>query len=203
MTLETALAEIKEFWPKEEPFPFGQSDNTPHLERLQTEFGIPFPQSVQEYVTRYAPATDFYFDTVGNPMCVYGVDNLKLEQDGYHYNSVKKEVISGWPAAYFMIGDEGADPVLVDLANPEAGVQRLSHGAGKWDVGEILGATLGQFLLCAAAQHHALNNFEEDPIVDDERGFCLAPNAAAWYFKNMKVWAGNCYPEWCSGFDNA
>lgn len=135
-------------------------------------------------------------------MCVYGVDNLKHRQDGYNYNPVKNEAINGWPDSHFIIADEGSDPVIIDLAETRNGIQRLTHGAGSWDYGEILADTFGQFLLCCAAQHHAINNFEEDPFIDDEKGFNLADNAAKWYFENMKIWAGNYYDVWCSDFDN-
>lgn len=202
MTMETALTEIKKFWKGKEPFPFGLSDNTQHLERLKTEFNFSIPHVVEDYAKNYAPIVDFWFDTVGNPMCIYGVENLKHSQGGYNYNTVKKETISDWPDSYFLFADEGADPVIIDLTKPKDGIQRLMHGAGNWNYGEILADTFGQFLLCCAAQHHAINNFEQDPFIDDNNGFNLADNAAKWYFKNMKVWAGNYYEVWCYDFDN-
>jgi hypothetical protein len=43
-------------------------------------------------------------------------------------------------------------------------------------------------VLCSAALHHALSNFEGEGIVDDDNGFCLAQGAAKWYFpKNEKM----------------
>ena len=58
-------------------------------------------------------------------------------------------------------------------------------------------------MLCSAALHHALTAFEHPHIIDDERGFNLAPQAAAWLFPRMKAWAEPHYAAWCSAFDNA
>lgn len=113
---------------------------------------------VHDYIKSFAPSKDFFFDTVGNPMCVYGINNLKYKQDGYSYNPVKKEAIENWKKSFFIFADEGADPVIIDLNAIEDGIQKLIHGTGNWNNGEIVADTFGQFILCSAAQHHALNN---------------------------------------------
>lgn len=202
MELEAALIAIQSFWNKNTTFPFEKKDNRNHLERIESEFGHPFPQMVREYIGHYAPVERFSFDTVGNPVDVYAISDLKFHQEGYNYNPVKKEAIEGWDNHYFIFADEGADPVIIDLRQPENGIQLLIHGTGSWDYGDVIADSFGQFLVCSAARHHALNSFEEDPIVDDETGFNLADNAAKWYFKNMKNWAGDYYESWCSVFDN-
>ena len=202
MTLEAAISEIKSFWNKDEPFPFGRSDNRDHIDRLNAEFGVAIPTGLQDYVKNFVPLEDFYFDTVGNPMRIYGIDNLRYKQEGYNYNPVMKAVIEDWKNSLFIFADEGADPVIIDFDNLDDGIQKLVHGSGNWDHGETIADTFGQFLLCSAAQHHALNNFEEDPIIDDSNGFNLADDAATWYFKNMKNWAGKYYQAWCAVFVN-
>lgn len=202
MTLENALIEIRSFWNEGEDFPFGESKNNHHIDRLEEEFSVILPDNLKNYVKDFAPAKDFYFDTVGNPMCIYGIENLKFKQNGYNFNPVKNAEIENWNKGFFLFADEGADPVIIDFDNLEEGIQKLMHGAGSWDNGEIVADTFGQFLLCSAALHHALNSFEEESIIDDEDGFNLADEAAEWYFKNMKKWAGDYYDEWCSVFDN-
>ena len=202
MTLDAALTETNKFWPTKEHFPFGQSDNTSHLERIKTEFSVSIHGMVLDYFKSFAPEKDFYFETVGNPICVYGIDNLKYKQDGYSYDPVKREFIEDWKSSFFIFADEGADPVIIDLAKIEDGIQKLFHGTGSWDSGEIIADSFGQFLLCSAAQHHVLTSFGGDPIIDDDNGFNLKENAAKWYFKNMKNWAGSYYEAWCSIFDN-
>lgn len=202
MKLEIALDHIKKFWINDKIFPFGQSNNSNHIERLQTELGILIPDIVQDYIQNYAPSQDFWFDTFGNPMRVYGIDNLKYKQLGYNYNPVKNEIIEGWKNSFFIFADEGADPFIIDFNEIGDGIKRLISGVGSWDNGEVIADTFGQFLLCSAAQHHAFNSFEDDPVIDNDKGFNLADNAAKWYFKNMKNWAGDYYKEWCSVFDN-
>ncbi|WP_143069850.1 hypothetical protein [Hymenobacter actinosclerus] len=156
-----------------------------------------------DYLNRVAPAEDVYFDTVGNPLELYGLSRLGARQDGYRWNSVTQQPIPGWNPDFFLLGDEGADPVLLNLGHPEMGIQRLLHGAGDWEAGEAIADTVGQLLLCAAARHHALTGFEEDPIIDDDKGFNLAPRAAEWLFPRLRRWAGDYYYAWTAGFDNA
>ena len=173
------------------------------ISRLEKEFETKLPTKLKSYIQNVAPKTDLHFDTVGNPMRLYSTNSLKKAQDGYNYNSVSNTKIDGWPNHYFIIADEGADPVVIDLNNENTTVTKLTHGSGSWEYGETIADSIGQFLLCSAAQHHALNNFEEEVIVDDKNGFCLAPNAANWYFKQMQKWAGAYYSVWCSIFDNS
>ncbi len=200
MTFDQAFAEIRRFWPGETPFEFGHGAAA---QRLAAEFDRAFPAELVMYLDAVAPAQEVAFDTVGNPLCLYGLDRLGRRQPGYSWNPVTNAPIEDWPAGFFLLGDEGADPVLLDLDRPELGIQKMWHGAGNWKTGETVADTLGQLLLCAAALHHALTAFGEDVIIDDERGFNLAPRAAAWLFPRMKTWAGPHYGAWCAVFDNA
>ncbi|WP_019946821.1 SMI1/KNR4 family protein [Hymenobacter aerophilus] len=200
MTLQSALAEIGQLWPGKHPFGFGHGGAAA---RLGAEFNQPLPPDLVDYLNRVAPAEDVYFDTVGNPLELYGLPRLGAHQDGYSWNSVAQQPIPDWNPDFFLLGDEGADPVLLDLGHSEAGIQRLRHGAGDWQTGDTMADTLGQFLLCAAARHHALNAFEADPFVDDDKGFSLAPRAAEWLFPRLRRWAGPHYAAWVEDFDNA
>lgn len=200
MTFAEAFAEIRGFWPDKAPFAFGHGAVAG---RLAAEFGRELPAELVSYLDTVAPAEEVDFRTVGNPLYLYGLDRLGVHQDGYNWNSLTNTAIEGWPAGLFLLCDEGADPVVLDLDQPELGIQKRWHGAGNWDTGETMADTIAQFLLCSAALHHALTAFEEDVIVDDEHGFNLAPQAAAWLFPRMKSWAGPHYGAWCSVFDNA
>ncbi|HEX8326667.1 MAG TPA: hypothetical protein VF629_03940 [Hymenobacter sp.] len=200
MTFNEAFIEIRQFWPGGAPFAFGHGASA---RRLAAEFNRELPAELVTYLDTIAPVEEVDFSTVGNPFYLYGLDRLGVRQPGYNWNPVTNTPITDWPAGFFLLGDEGADPVLLDLDQPERGIQKLWHGEGDWETGDILAATLGQFLLCCAALHHALTGFEEEPVIDDERGFNLAPQAAAWLFPRMKTWAGPYYAAWCSSFDNA
>jgi hypothetical protein len=200
MTLETAFAEIQQFWPGGLPFAFGRGGAAA---RLSAEFGRPLPPDLVAYLDAVAPAEEVEFATVGNPLQLYGLARLGPQQPGYSFNPVTQEPLPYWNTAFFLLADEGADPVVLDLGQPAAGIRKLLHGAGSWDEGDTVADTLGQFLLCSAALHHALTAFEDEPFVDDERGFNLAPQAAAWLFPRLKAWAGPHYGAWSGVFDNA
>ncbi|OGX81563.1 SMI1/KNR4 family protein [Hymenobacter coccineus] len=200
MTLETAFAEIQQFWPTGLPFAFGRGQAAA---RLSAEFGRPFPPDLVAYLDRVAPAEDMEFATVGNPLQLYGLARLGPQQPGYSFNPVTQTPLPDWNPAFFLLADEGADPLVLDLGQPAAGIRKLLHGAGNWDEGDPVADTLGQFLLCSAARHHALQAFEDEPIVDDAQGFRLAPQAAAWLFPRLKTWARAHYAAWCAAFDNA
>jgi hypothetical protein len=200
MTFDESFAEISRFWPGGQPFAFG---NLGAAGRLAAEFGRALPAELVTYLDTVAPAGEMGFRTVGNPFYLYGPDRLGVHQDGYNWNSVSNRPIDDWPAGFFMLGDEGGDPVLLDLDHPGRGVQKLWHGQGDWETGATVADTIGQFLLCSAALHHALAAFEEECIVDDERGFNLAPQASAWLFPRLKTWAGPYYEAWVEPFDNA
>jgi len=200
MTFDEAFAEIRRFWPDGAPFAFGHGAAAG---RLAAEFGRELPPELVTYLDTVAPAAEVAFRTVGNPLYLYGLDQLGVRQPGYNWNPVTNAPIEDWPPGFFLLGDEGADPVLLDLDRPELGIQKLGHGEGDWETGGTMADTLGQFLLCSAALHHALTAFEAEWLIDDERGFNLAPQAAAWLFPRMRTWAGPYYQAWCSAFDNA
>ncbi|HET9501911.1 MAG TPA: hypothetical protein VFO93_00115 [Hymenobacter sp.] len=200
MTIEEAFAEIRQFWPGGLPFAFGHGAAAG---RLAAEFSRPLPAELATYLDTFAPVEDVEFDTVGNPLRLYGLGSLGRHQPGYNWNPVSNTPIDDWPASFFLLGDEGADPVLLDLNQPELGIQKLWHSQGNWDTGETVANTLGQFLLCSAALHHALTAFEAEAFTDDEHGFNLAPQAAAWLFPHLKAWAGPHYAAWVAAFDNA
>ena len=200
MTFDEAFAKIRQFWPGGTPFAFGHCGVAG---RLAAEFGRELPADLVTYLDTVAPAEEVDFRTVGNPFYLYGPDRLSAHQPGYSWDTVLNAPVDDWPAGFFLLGDEGEDPVLLDLDHPERGIQKLWHGQGDWETGDTVADTIGQFLLCSAALHHALTAFEADHIIDDERGFNLAPQAAAWLFPRMKTWAGPYYQAWCSAFDNA
>jgi hypothetical protein len=204
MQLQQALGLIQEFW-QEPVWPFQPAPTAEaELARLQQEFPAPLPPALVEYLRQAAPMTWVSFAAVGNPIDVYGFEQLGLQQDGYNFNSVTQQSLTDWPDHWFMIANEGGDPIVVDLQAADGAVIRFEHGAGSWEDRAVLADSIGQFLLCAAAIQHALLHLGgDDPITDDENGFQLVPSAAAWLFPRMREWAGPYYNEWCAPFDNA
>ncbi len=200
MTIAEAFVEIHQFWPSGQPFVFGHGAAAG---RLAAEFDRALPTELVAYLDTYAPTADVDFETAGDPLCLYGLGNLGVRQAGYNWNPVTQEPIADWPASFFLLGNEGGDPVLLDLDHPEVGIQKLWHGEGDWEAGDVVADSLGQFLLCSAALHHALTAFGPPRVLDGKRGFELAPQPAAWLFPRLKQWAGPHYDTWCAAFCNA
>jgi hypothetical protein len=94
-------------------------------------------------IPQAAPPTWVSFAAVGNPIDVYGFAQLGQRQDGCNFNSVTRQPLSDWPAHWFMIANEGGDPIIVDLQAADGSVVRFEHGAGSWEYGAAVAASIG------------------------------------------------------------
>ena len=204
MNLPTALTEISQFWTEPAlPFPGGDGAAA-RIATLEAEYTRPLPADVREYVEALGP-DNFSFESVGNPFDVYGHEHLAKRAEGYNFNPVTNTAIEGWSDDWLLIGDEGGDPLIVDLAHPGPArpVLHAYHGAGTWDFRPIADS-LPQFMLLVAARHHGLLMLDVDErILDGEDGFNLGEAAAQWLFPRVKGWAGEYYEDWVGVFDNA
>jgi hypothetical protein len=206
MTFDEALELIRGFWSDASmPFGGGEPEAVAGLER---EFGRKLPGELAEYVARYAPPRRLSLDTVGNPLDLYAASELCARAEGYNWNPLTHEPLEGWSDNWLLIGDEGADPVIVDLAESGGGsshctVLQASHGDGDWDFTK-LAVSIPELLVLAAAQHHALSAFgpRGEAIVDDARGFNLNEEAAGWYFPFVRRVAPASADRWLHVFDN-
>ena len=111
MTLDEAFSEIRQFWPGGLPFAFRHGRAAG---RLVAEFGRPLPAELAAYLDTFAPAEDVDFETVGNPLRLYGLSSLGVHQPGYNWNPVTNEPIADWPASFFEPPPAGAWRRLVD-----------------------------------------------------------------------------------------
>lgn len=204
MNFETVVDEIKSFW-RGHPIPFG-GGGAPEVARVKSLFPQKFPDELEQYIGAMLPPTRMMFKTVGNPLEVYGYRELTSRLPGYSENAITGEPVESWNPGWLLIGDEGADPVMVDLNRVEENapyfpVWQAWHGTGAWDF-EPVADSLPQFLLLAAYQHHALTAFG-DVIIDDEQGLRLAERAAVWLFPRVKQAAPLYYTHWLKSFANA
>ena len=202
IALSLALSEIETFRTGRSFVISDTSQRESLLTRLESEYSRKLPLFLLEYLTQSAPIESAYLDDVGNPICLFATTDLKYKQDGYNFDPRSQQAIEGWPEQYFIVADRGGDPIAVDLTSLTGSVWILEHGEGDWENRRQIADSVGQFLLCVFAQHHALNEFERPAIIDDAKGFNLSPLAAAWYFPRMQEWAGKHYKEWCHIFDD-
>ncbi|HSI49237.1 MAG TPA: SMI1/KNR4 family protein [Ideonella sp.] len=203
MNLNDALQEIRTFW-AEPAFPF-RGGGRQRLAVIETEFERTFPLELRDYIATIISPGPFSFTAVGNPIDVYGYDDLLKRLEGYNYNPLTREELEEWSPEWFLIGDEGADPIIVELGGTgvSSPVLQAMHGEGDWNF-EIIASSLGQFILLTAARHHALHMLPFDQlIIDNENGFNLAGSAAEWLFPRVKRWAPEFYDSWVGAFDNA
>ncbi len=92
-------------------------------------------------------------------------------------------------------------PSTYDPATPTPLVISM-HGAGAWSFFPVADS-ISQFLLVAAARDHALQHItDDDPCIDDENGFNLHADAAAWLFPRVREWAPAYYDYWLEAFEN-
>jgi hypothetical protein len=206
MTFDDAIELIRTFWDGTPPFVGGDRS---HIVRLEREFGRALPSQAADYIGRYAPSDRLSLDAVGNPIDLYCSRELSRQVDGYNWNPLTREKIEDWSDTWLLLGDEGADPIIVDLAEGDVAtggcpVLQAPHGEGEWDFSEVA-ASIPEFVVLAAAQHHALTGFgsRSDAIVDDESGFNLNEAAARWYFPFVRQVAPTAGEAWLSIFDNA
>jgi SMI1/KNR4 family protein SUKH-1 len=204
MNFEEAIVLIKSFW-KEPQFPF-ESDNLEEVSRLEREFGVEFPIELRTYLAHYAPSFDFSFEAIGNPVCLYKPQKISSQMEGYNWNPMTSEEIEGWLPSWFLIGDEGADPIMVDLTihDTSSPVFQALHGTGMWDF-SFISHSIPLYMVLVSAQHHALTGFSRraDAITDDKNGFNLIEPSAHWYFPFLKQLIPGLYNHWTESFSNA
>src|SRR5262245_1791289 len=161
MRVDAAIRTIAEFW---QGVPLAWlGGGAPYVERLEGRFGMSFPEELRVYIRDFAPKRRFEFEAIGNPVVVYGQSGeqrLGLRQPGYNWNPLTEEDIYGWDRNWFLLADEGADPIFVDLSRGNTEIQKAWHGERDWSF-FVIADSIGQFLLHAAAVHHCQQKLEE------------------------------------------
>ncbi|UZE95008.1 hypothetical protein [Alkalimarinus alittae] len=177
------------------------NDSLSVSEALENEKRVTFPPELKAYIDTVCPSEKLAFEGVGYPVDIISKDKISWEMPGFNVNAVTGKEITSWNDSWFLIANEGGEPIIVKLdeQNSSSKVYSALQGAGPWDFCPIADS-IGQFLLCAAAVEHALNfPGVEEPLDDD---FNLAPEAAQWLFPFIKKYARDYYDEWLSVFEN-
>jgi hypothetical protein len=188
-TLDEALAAIREFRPRlRDSLGGGERE----LERLGGEFRQELPLDVRDYVARAAPRTTVELQGPGNPVRLLSASELRANPVGYGQDAAGA-LLSGWSEGWLLIGDEGGDPIIVDLDQPERGVLSAFHGGGAWEFDPI-GDSVASWLVCAAAVDFALEEFDGETLIDEEDQLRLADAPAQWLRPILSAWAGKQKP---------
>jgi hypothetical protein len=177
------------------------NDNLSVSEALENEKGVTFPPELKEYIDTVCPEGKLAFEGVGYPVDIISKNEISWKMPGFNVNAVTGQAIPSWNDSWFLIANEGGEPIIVKLDEHRSTstVYSALQGAGPWDFCPIADS-IGQFLLCAAAVEHALNfPGVEEPLDDD---FNLDRQAAKWLFPFIKKHARDYYDEWLSVFEN-
>jgi hypothetical protein len=96
------------------------------------------PSVYLDFLTRFSPLRVIIGDSdifVQN-FFLFGAADLIAGQDGYSESSILKRRLEEWPAHLVVIGSDGGDPYVLDLARSngeDAPVLTAWHGQGSWD----------------------------------------------------------------------
>lgn len=211
MNLSGVINIIKEFWNERDAdycdnvFFIGGKQN--ELDRIQPLFEKALPLELIRYIKDVVPYKHMCFSNIGNDICLYGVTHLSNKVNGYSFNPLTGENIEDWNPNWFIIGDEGGDPIIVDLnlaeQNEQCSVYQAIHGCGEWNFREI-SSSISQFILCIACLHHALVGFDVgESIIDDEDELFLNNEIAEWLLPRIKEYDPVHYEDWVGIFKNS
>lgn len=199
MNLQEAIGLINSF---SQPGRIGVvADGTAVSDALESEKSITFPTELKAYIDKVCPQNKLSFEGVGYPVDIISKRDISWKMPGFNVNAVTGKEISSWNESWFLIANEGGEPIIVKLDEQGSSsvVYSALQGEGPWDFCPIADS-IGQFLFCAAAVEHALNfPGVVEPLDDD---FNLAPEAAQWLFPLIKKHANAYYDEWLSVFEN-
>lgn len=175
--------------------------NTAKNEALEQQKAISLPQELKLYIEQVCAEKNMTINGVGHPIEFLSVEQLSWKMAGFNFDSVKQKNIAGWQDNWFLIANEGGEPVIVKLDNmhelsPVYSAMKTSDG---WDFAQVADS-IGQYLVCAKAIEHAMNFPDVDEPLDED--FNLVPLAANWLFPFLKTHAANHFDEWASVFEN-
>jgi len=198
MNLQEAVELIEAFSPQAT---FLESNNTTVREALEQERSSSFPPELRAYIDTICPKEAIVFQGVGNPVVIRASSELSWRMEGYNVNPETNEAINGWNDGWFLIANDGNEPIIVKLDehNATSIVYSAMQSEAGWDFFPIADS-IGQFLVCAAALERAMKFPGLEDSLDDN--FNLLGDAAKWLFPFLRQYAGNYYEEWASVFEN-
>ena len=125
----------------------------PQEELEEVAAGLSLPPGLVQWYREAAPV-DFEIPWSVEWLALYNVGELVQCQIGYRWlDEAMQQVDDHWSQDWIVIGDCGADPIIVDISQPGEPVSMAVHGVGDWSP-ERISPTLGDFLALLAAWIH-------------------------------------------------
>jgi len=170
-------------------------------EVLEQQKKISLPRELKLYIEQVCSKQSLTITGVGHPIELLSIEQLSWKMEGFNFDSVKQKDITGWQDTWFLIANEGGEPVIVNFddkheLSPVYSAMKTTDG---WDFAQVADS-IGQYLFCAKAIEHAMNFPSVDEPLDED--FNLATPAANWLFPLLKTHASNHFDEWASVFEN-
>jgi len=198
MNLQQAVKLIDAFSPQAA---FLKSNSVQVRESLEQARNCSFPPELKAYIDTTIPKETIAFQGVGNPIVLRVASELSWRMTGYNINPETNEKINTWNDDWFLIANDGGEPIIVKLdeQNDTSIVYSALQGEAGWEFFPIADS-IGQFLVCAAALERAMNFPGLEDSLDDN--FNLLGDAAKWLFPFLRQYAESYYEEWASVFEN-
>lgn len=198
MNLEQAIELIAAFSPKAALL---ANNNVSLRTALEQEKAVSFPTELKVYMDAVCPKESLELQGVGNPIVLRAANELSWRMAGYNVNPETNARIEGWQDDWFLIAQDGGEPIIVKLDehNTCSMVYSAMAGEAGWAFFPIADS-IAQFLVCATALERAMDFPGLAESLDDN--FNLLGDAAAWLFPFLRHYAGPYYEEWASVFEN-
>jgi hypothetical protein len=102
-----------------------------------SEKWVNLPKDYLYFIKNFSPLNvTIYSNKFVDYLSLYGASDLILHQEGYAYDPIHKKILTDWPEEYVVIGDDGANPFVLDLNQSDGrdtAVYFAYHGEGDWD----------------------------------------------------------------------
>ena len=135
--IEQVLAKEREFW-KVNSYQYNnavlQVPQKQVIEKIKERWRL--PAVYLTFLECYSPVREAFLKGIN----LYGANVLIERQCGYAFDSPDEEFFAEWNADWVVIGDEDADPYILDLSKSdgnEAPIYKAPHGAGEWELHKV------------------------------------------------------------------
>ncbi len=136
---------------------------------------FPLPPAVADFYREVGPI-NVTIEVGGNPVFLPRLSKLWKHQDGYRFVGRKRRREESWADDWLVVGDQGADPLILSRASGTVLFAR--HGEGDWDPKPLF-PDLNAMAACLAVVANFAMGGERAPVRDELSALLGQPDAAA------------------------